>query len=87
MKYKVELTRTAEKQLESIPKSDVKKIAKRIDKLVIDPFPNGSEKLKGAEDTYRIRQGDYRILYSVFEKTLVILVFKISHRREVYRDL
>ena len=85
MKYKIEYTRPAEKQLFDIQKIDQKKIAKRIEKLQDDPLPQGHEKLKGNEDIYRIRQGDYRILYSVFENKLVVLVVKIGHRREVYR--
>lgn len=88
MKYKVDFSKTAEKQLESIPKSDVKKIIKRADKLASDPFPNGYEKLKGSDiEVYRVRQGDYRILYTVLEQKLIVLIVKIGHRRDVYRDL
>ena len=87
MKYKIEFSRPTEKQLESIPKSDVKKILKRAEKLASDPFPNGYEKLKGSDiEIYRVRQGDYRILYTVQEEKLFILIVKIGHRREVYRD-
>jgi len=83
--YKVEFSKPAEKQLQDIHGPDLKKIAKKIDKLATDPFMDGSEKLKGSEDLFRIRQGDYRIIYSVFEKKLIILILKIGHRREVYR--
>lgn len=85
MKYKIEFSKASEKQLSDIPKGDLKKIANKIEKLSLDPFPNGSEKLKGEEGIYRIRKGDYRILYSVFEKKLIVLVVKIGHRREIYR--
>lgn len=85
MIYKIEFTRTAEKQFNDLPRTELKKIAKRIDKLGFDPFPSGHEKMKGHDDLYRVRQGDYRILYSVFEKKLVVLIVKIGHRREVYR--
>ena len=88
MKYKVDFSRAAEEQLESIPKSDVKKIIKRAEKLGYDPFPPGHEHLKGAAiATYRVRQGDYRILYTVHEEKLIVLVVKIGHRKEVYRHL
>ncbi|MGD0664274.1 MAG: type II toxin-antitoxin system RelE/ParE family toxin [Rhabdochlamydiaceae bacterium] len=88
MKYKVEFSKTAEKQLESIPKSDVKRIIKKTEKLATDPFPSGHESIKGSQiDAYRIRQGDYRILYTVHNEKLIVLVVKIGHRREIYRDL
>ncbi len=86
MKYTVNFSKPAEKQLESIPKSEVKKIIKRAERLASEPFPKGCEKLKGSDfDIYRVRQGDYRILYRVFEERLFILVIKIGHRSDVYR--
>ena len=88
MKYKVEFSSAAEDQLESISKSDVKKIIKRVEKLGSDPFPAGYEHIKGSHiDTYRVRQGDYRILYTVYKERLIVLIVKIGHRREVYRHL
>ncbi len=88
MKYKVDFSKAAEDQLESIPKSDVKKIIKRAEKLGSDPFPDGYEHIKGSHvEVYRVRQGDYRILYTVHEERLLVLVVKIGHRREVYRHL
>ncbi len=85
MTYKIDFTRAAEKQLADVPRTELKKLAKRIDKLAFDPFPQGHEKLKGEDEIYRVRQGDYRILYSVFKSKLIVLVVKIGHRREVYR--
>lgn len=86
MKYKVIFSKAAEEKLEFIPKSDVKKIIKRAEKLASDPFPVGYELVKGAPvETCRIRQGDYRILYTVHQEKLIVLVIKIGHRREVYR--
>ena len=85
MTYKIEFTRAAEKDLAGIPRVELKKISKRIDKLADDPFPQGHEKMKGDDNLYRIRQGDYRILYSVIDGKLLILIVKVGHRREVYR--
>ncbi len=85
MTYKIEFENRIEKQLTEIPRNDVKKLIKRIEKLADTPFPAGHEKLQGTENLYRIRQGDYRVLYSVFEDRLVVLVVKVGHRREVYR--
>lgn len=86
MIYKIEFAKAAEKQLRDIPKADVQKIAKRIEKLASEPFPHQCEKLAGEESVYRVRQGDYRILYSVFDKKLLVLIVKIGHRRDVYKD-
>jgi mRNA interferase RelE/StbE len=59
--------------------------AARIDGLANNPRPRDSEKLQGAEDLYRIRSGDYRIIYQIAEARLLVLVVRIGHRREVYR--
>lgn len=85
MTYTIEFSRAAEKQLLSVQKQDLRKIAQKIDKLSSNPLPSGYEKLKGSEDLYRIRQGDYRIIYTVAEKKLLVLIIKIGHRREIYR--
>ena len=85
MTYKIQFSRAAAKELQEIPGSDLKKLSKKIEKLAENPLPPGHEKLKGKDAIYRIRQGDYRILYSIFDKTCVILIVKIGHRREVYR--
>lgn len=86
MTHQVNFTKLAEAQLASIPKVDMQKIAKRIEKLSLDPFPVKCEKLSGLDEPiYRVRQGDYRILYSVFEDSLIVLIVKIGHRKEVYR--
>ena len=72
------------KDLRGIPKTEVRRLLKRIEALTNDPRPAGSEKLTG-RDLYRIRQGVYRIVYSVDDAAVVIEVIKVGHRREVYR--
>ena len=84
-KYKVELSSTAFKALKKIPKKDLQRILKIITQFETDPFPCGSIKLVGEEDAYRVRAGDYRIIYEVHNNVLVVLVLKIGHRKEVYR--
>ena len=84
-KYKIEISSTAEKSLKKIPKKDISKIVEAIQLLAISPFPSGSRKLQGEEGVFRIRQGNYRIIYEVVDKKLVILVLKIGHRKEVYK--
>ena len=72
------------KDLRGIPKTEVRRLLKRIEALRDDPRPAGCEKLTG-RDLYRIRQGVYRIVYSVDDAAVVIEVIKVGHRREVYR--
>lgn len=83
--YKVEISKSVRKKdLSSIPKADVLKIVKRIEGLANNPFPEGAIRLKGREE-WRIRQGDYRILYVVEQEIVTVFVVKVGHRREIYR--
>lgn len=82
--YSVRITRSAAKELEKVPLNDRRRIVARIERLTDDPRPTGSEKLS-SEDKYRIRQGDYRILYEIIARELIVTVVKIGHRRNVYR--
>jgi len=83
--YKVEVSKSVRKKdLPSIPKVDVIKIVKRIESLANNPFPEGAIRLKGREE-WRIRQGDYRILYVVEHEIVTVFVVKVGHRREIYR--
>jgi len=84
-KYKITIKKSAAKELEEIPKGDLRKIVKRIQSLARNPRLPGSQKLSGQEQ-YRVRQGDYRIVYSIDDKDLVIDIVKIGHRREIYRS-
>lgn len=85
MTHSIELSRSAHKALRDIPHTDVKKIKDKIEKLKKDPFPHGCEKLEGSDGLYRVRHGDYRVIYQVVKRKLIILIVKIAHRREVYR--
>ena len=82
--YKVYFRESVEKDFKPIPKKDVKKILSRIESLAIEPRPSGCEKLTGQE-RYRIRQGEYRIVYSIQDKESTVLIVKIGHRKNVYR--
>lgn len=83
--YKLRLKRSVAKDLRVIPKKDLDRILGRIRSLASDPRPAGCEKLSGAE-RYRIRQGVYRIIYSVSDDEICVIVVKIAHRKDVYRD-
>ena len=82
--FKVYFKKSVEKDFKGIPKSDLQKILKKIQQLHLNPRPNGSEKLTGQE-RYRIRQGSYRIVYSIQDNELTVWVVKIGHRKEIYR--
>ena len=82
--YKIYFKRSAVKDLEAISKRDLQRIINRIELLKADPRPPGCEKLSGQE-RYRVRQGNYRIVYSIQDDALTIWVVKIGHRRDVYR--
>lgn len=82
--YSIELTRSAAKELERVPLKDRRRIVDRITALADDPRPAGAERLSG-DDKYRIRQGDYRILYEIIDHELIVTVVRVGHRREVYR--
>ena len=84
-KYSIFIKPSAVKELEAIPvKKDRRRIVERIRKLAEDPRPVGCKKLSG-QDRYRIRQGRYRILYSIEDQDLVVSVVKVTHRKDVYR--
>ena len=82
--YKIFFKRSVEKDFKTIPKKDLNRILDRIEKLAKDPRPSGSEKLTGQE-RYRVRQGLYRIVYSIQDNELTIWVVKVGHRKDVYR--
>ena len=84
-RYSVAISRTAEHQLRRLPRADRERVARTVAKLAIDPRPSGARKLTGYEDVFRVRTGRYRVIYSVEGTSLVVLVLKIGHRKDVYR--
>lgn len=84
-RYAVEIATLAVKALRDLPRADQRRVAARIDALAENPRPPGVEKLEGADDLYRVRAGDHRIVYRIEDKRLLVLVIRIGHRREVYR--
>ena len=86
-RYSLRIKTSARKELEAVAtKADRRRIIKRIESLAEDPRPRGSDKLSGLE-RYRIRQGRYRILYTIEDPELVVYVIKIGDRKGIYRTL
>jgi mRNA interferase RelE/StbE len=83
--YNVDFKPSVHKDFRSLPKSVVERVMKRIEKLKDEPFPHDVEKLEGAEHLYRIRVGDYLIVYEVETQAQQIMILYVRHRREVYR--
>ena len=83
--YKLVFKKSVAKDLRVLPKQDIARILQKFDELQTNPRPAGCEKLSGQE-RYRVRQGVYRIIYEIADKTLTVCVVKVGHRREVYRE-
>ena len=87
MTYKIDVKRSAAKALKSLPKKDRKRIADKIDSLS-ENLPNPDiTKMKGNNPFHKIRVGNYRIIYEIQNDILVILIVKIGHRKDVYKNL
>jgi mRNA interferase RelE/StbE len=83
-RYSLVFRPSVSRDLKGVPPQDLKRILARIEALREDPRPAGSVKLSGLE-YYRVRQGDYRIVYEIVDDQLIVIVVKIGHRREIYR--
>ena len=84
-RYRVEFTRPALKEFQGLPRRARERIAPRVDALADDPRPHGAEKLEGGAEEYRIRVGDYRVIYEIRDDRLIVLVLRVGNRRDVYR--
>ena len=87
MPYTVEFLKTAEEELTALPKEAQRQIVKRIEGLATDPRPAGIKQLKGPEKFLRVRAGDYRVIYLVEGKNLVVLIVRVGDRKDVYEGL
>ena len=82
--YKIQIKASAVKELNKLPKKDLKKVVVKIQALSENPRPAGCEKLSG-DEKYRIRHGNYRIVYAIQDEILVVYVIKIGHRKDIYK--
>ena len=83
--YTIRFTRSARKELEALDASVVQRIFPKIELLATEPRPSGCRKLQGEENLWRIRAGDYRVIYTLYDKDRVIDIIAIRHRSEAYR--
>ncbi len=85
MNYTILLKRSAEKELANLSKNIHDRIVKRLQSLIENPNPKNVKKLRGSKDAYRLRVGNYRVLYTIRKDNAIINVYSIAHRKEVYK--
>jgi mRNA interferase RelE/StbE len=85
MTYKVEITPAAQRTIKKFPKNIQRKLIEIIELLAEDPRPVGVVKLSTTENLYRVRTGDYRIIYEIQDQILLIIITKVGHRKDVYK--
>ncbi len=83
-KYKVQIKRTAQKQIDKLPLSVARRVVSKIRDLSDNPRPAGSRRIVGSENTWRIRVGNYRILYTIEDDILLVEVIRVRHRKDSY---
>ncbi len=84
MKYAVEIAPVVDRQLQRFPKPDKRKILSKIESLASEPRPYGYKELVGFKGFYRVRVGNYRIVYNIFDDILIVSVIKVANRRDAY---
>ena len=85
-RFKIQWRNSTKKDLRSLPRQEVARVVSAVGELADDALPHGSQKLSGSERTYRIRVGDYRVIYEVFAESWIIEVQRVRHRKDVYRE-
>ena len=83
--YKITWKRSALKELEKLPKATIGKVVRIVEKLSVNPYPQEVRKMVGVDQTFRIRIGQYRIIYNVLDEVLEIEIIRVKHRKDVYR--
>lgn len=85
--YDIDFLHRAAREFAKLTKDVQRRLTPKIDALAIEPRPQGCEKLEGTRDAYRIRVGDYRVVYLVHDDSAAVLVTRVAHRRDAYRNL
>ena len=85
MAYRIEIKRSAAKEIAALPEREQRRVVRAIEGLAAEPRPAGGRKLVGGQEAYRLRIGDYRIVYRIADRVLTVFVVRVRHRRGVYR--
>ena len=85
MAYRIEVSKSAGKEIAALPKRGQRRVVSAIEALADNPRPRGIRKITGTEDAYRLRVGDYRIVYQIADNVLTVFVVRVGHRKDVYR--
>ena len=85
--YKIEIKKSAQKEIRKLPRNIREKVVGIINRLYDDPVPAEAQKIKGSDNIYRIRQGNYRIVYRLYKNELLIIIIRVRHRKDVYQAL
>ena len=83
--FSIQWRSSTKKDIRSLPRQEVTRVIEAVGHLATEPLPHGSQKLSGSERTYRIRVGDYRVIYEVFTESRVVEIQRVRHRKDVYR--
>ena len=84
--FSIQWRNSTRKDIRSLPLQEVARVVEAVGELAKDPLPHGSHKLAGSERTYRLRVGDYRVVYEVFSDARIVEVQRVRHRKDVYRE-
>lgn len=87
MNFRIEYRNSVKKELQKLIHTDRVGIINKIEGLKANPKPEGSAKLKGSRDLFRIRHGDYRVIYQIKKNVLLIIIIRVGHRRDIYKNL
>ena len=85
MTYEIIITKSIQKQLDNLPNNIQERVYEKFSQLAEEPRPDGVVKLKGYDNEYRIRIGDYRLVYEIQDEQLIVLLVQCKHRRDVYK--
>jgi mRNA interferase RelE/StbE len=84
--FRIQWRSSTKKDIRSLPRPEVVRVVAAVAELASEPLPHGSQKLSGSERTYRIRVGDYRVVYEVFSNSRIVEIQRVRHRKDVYRE-
>lgn len=85
MKFTVFISKSVQKQIDNLPNDVLERVIEKIQNLALEPRPDGVVKLKGSDNEYRIRVGDYRVRYEIDDESQLVQILQCKHRKDVYR--